>query len=195
MPEDDNAAADLQEVFSRLDETMGPIFPHPRLQWAVAFTTIDWMRGRPLRAIIQGAINRSEEKDPGGEVDYAGIIRNTMKFVEEFARFKAPKYLSAYLDVLKVRYNELGQAEAFPSDLPFDLYLEFGVSSETLLSFIGLGLSRTSAIEIDRFLAREGMSEDEALAFLIAGSWETYEMPKLVKREIRTVLQRRVATI
>ena len=183
LPEDENAAQELKVVFERINDHLFPAFAGERTQWAAAFTTVDWMRGKRLGYMIQGAVTRAQNSS--GEVNFAQIIRNTMKFVEEFARFKAPKYLSAYIDVLRFHYENEGVISDFPEDLPFDLYLEFGVNTTTLLSFIGLGLSRTSAIEINEFLAREDMTESEALAYLMTSEWETFDLPNIVKREIR----------
>ncbi|MEZ6002055.1 DEAD/DEAH box helicase [Hyphomonas sp.] len=190
LPEDSNAAQYLKPVFQRINRTLAPVFPSEGLQWAAAFTTIDWMRGKRIGEMIAAAIQREQSKDGDKEINFATIIRNTMKFVEEFARFAAPKYLSAYLDVLRFRYTELGRASEFPADLPFDLYLEFGVNTNTMLSFIGLGLSRTSAIELADFLARDDLTEAQAVEVLREGTWETLDIPRLVKREIREVITR-----
>ena len=64
-----------------------------------ALVTIEWMRGLPLGQIIRRRIRYLDEH--GRRYILATVIRNTMRDVEEVARFRAPKYLSAYLDVLK----------------------------------------------------------------------------------------------
>lgn len=102
------------------------------------------MRGLPLGQIIRRRITYLESRNR--EYHMPAVIRDTMRDIKEVARFRAPKYLAAYLDVLRHHLEEIGQGELFPDDLKFDLYLEFGVATETLLSLIGLGLSRTSAI-------------------------------------------------
>ncbi len=188
-PGDEDIVEGLKSVFAIIDSTLAPVFQGEALQWAAAYTTRDWIRGKKLGMMISGAIQREKEKTE--DVNYAKIIRNTMRFVEEFARFKAPKYLSAYLDLLRFHYEKLGRVSDFPSDLPFDLYLEFGVNTSTLLSFLGLGLSRTSAIEVNEFLSREDLDEKQALDFLASEEWEAFDLPKLVKREIREVVDRR----
>lgn len=193
-PESDDAVQGIKAVFERIDEWLYPAFGNDRAQWSFAYTTVDWMRGRRLGEMIRGALrrDRSRRGHQGSEdLPYPKIIRDTMRQVEEIARFKAPKYLSAYLDVLRFHFDERGAIDRFPLDLSFDLYLEFGVSTQTLLSLIGLGLSRTSAIEMNEFLARGDLTEDEVVAVLAERNWETLDLPEIVKREIRQILQRR----
>ncbi|WP_438728216.1 DEAD/DEAH box helicase [Parasphingorhabdus sp. DH2-15] len=188
-PGDDDIVLGLKQVFERIDQTLAPAFGNDGLQWAAAYITRDWIRGKKLGFMINGAIRRERDKNPG-EINYAKIIRDTMKFVEEFARFKAPKYLAAYLDILRFHYERCDRIADFPTDLPFDLYLEFGVSTSTLLSFLGLGLSRTSSIEISDFLARDDLDEQQAFDFLASEEWESLDIPNLVKREIRELVKR-----
>lgn len=193
-PESDDAAELMKAVFDRIDQHLYPAFGKDveAAQWAFAFTTINWMRGKRLGEMISGALDRERRRGTKSEdLPYAKIIRDTMRLVEEVARFKAPKYLSAYLDVLKHHYTRLGVEDQFPDDLPFELYLEFGVSTQTLLSLIGLGLSRTSAIEMNEFLGRSDLTEDTVFGLLSERNWEGLELPNVVKREIRTMLLRR----
>lgn len=190
-PGDENFVGLLKEVFARIDRTLAPAFRGENLQWSAAFTTRDWIQGRKLGFMINGAIERERGRLDSDEVNYAAIIRSTMKFVEEFARFKAPKFLSAYIDILRLHYETIGKVDQFPRDLPFDLYLEFGVSSSSLLALVGLGLSRTSAIELNEFLGRDDMTEHDALSYLRSGGWDNFDLPKLVKREIRELVERR----
>lgn len=195
-PESSDAVRGIKKVFERIDRHLYPAFVGDRAQWAFAYTTVDWMRGKPLGQMISGALSR-EQRRSGKEADdlpYASVIRNTMALVEEIARFKAPKYISAYIDVLKYEYSRRGIVEQFPDSLPFDLYLEFGVSTKTLLSLIGLGMSRMSAIELNEYLGRSELNEIDALSFLAERTWETFDLPAIVKRDIRNVLLRRLGT-
>ena len=113
-----------------------------------------------------------------------------MKEVEEVARFKAPKYLSAYMDVLRHHLAQIGRTELLSDRLEFELYLEFGVGTKTLLSMVGLGLSRTSAVEINDWLGDDNLDEVAVLARLRGRRWEGIAIPKVVKRELAEVLAR-----
>jgi hypothetical protein len=92
---------------------------------------------------------------------------------------------------LKHHLSEIGQENLLPSELQFDLYLEFGVATQTLLSLIGLGLSRTSAIALNEFLASDSMSEAQVFDWLSSRRWENLDLPNIVKSETASLLSRR----
>ena len=89
--------------------------------------------------------------------------------------------------------SKIGCVDNFPKDLKIELFLEFGVGTTTMLSLISIGLSRSSAIELSEFLERSELSEEEVLLELRSGLWEKLDLPRLVRREIRETLERRVA--
>ncbi|WP_122075601.1 DEAD/DEAH box helicase [Pseudophaeobacter sp. EL27] len=197
-PESDDAAPQLKQVLNRINEHMASKFGNDAYQWACTFTTLDWMGGKRIAQMIRGAIDRHKKNHPeeaDEDVPYASLIRKTFEMVETVARFLAPKYLSAYLDVLRLHYEEQDRLDEFPENLKLDLFLEFGVSTDTLLSLIGLGLSRTSAIEVNEYLARSDMSKQEVADFLRNGLWETFDLQNVVKREIRYAIQRDYSSI
>lgn len=76
-------------------------------------------------------------------------------------------------------------------DLKFDLYLEFGVATDTLLSLIGLGISRTGAVAVNDYLANDKMTEEQVLAWLRAETWKTLDIPAVIRRELDQVTTRR----
>lgn len=71
------------------------------------------------------------------------------------------------------------------------MFLEFGVATETLLSMIGLGLSRTSSVAINEFLADDQMSEDAVFRWLETRRWQSLEIPAIVKKELDSLVVRR----
>jgi hypothetical protein len=150
----------------------------------------EWMRGLPLGQIIRRRIDYLEKHKRS--YNLPTVIRDTMRDVEEVARFRAPKYLAAYIDVIKHHLDEIGQGDIFPSDLRFDLYLEFGVATQTLLSLIGLGLSRTSAVALNEFLADDKLSEEAVFQWLRTRRWEKLDIPAVVRRELDGLLARRM---
>jgi hypothetical protein len=188
-PESDDAYSAFTAIFHRINNHVYPAFLPKQAVPVHALVTLEWMRGFPLGKIIRNRIAYMERKNRPYKL--AALIRDTMADVEEIARFKAPKYLAAYLDVLKHYLASVDQESLLPPDLRFDLYLEFGVATETLLSFIGLGLSRTSAVAINEFLGNDKMTEDQVLQWLSTRRWETQDLPAVVKREIDALLQRR----
>ncbi len=79
--------------------------------------------------------------------------------------------------------------------MTFDLFLEFGVSTKTLLSLIGIGLSRTSAVAINEYLASDELSEEDVFERLKERRWQSYNLSNIVKREINHVIERRTAML
>lgn len=188
-PESDDAWPRLIAIFYRINNHVFPAFSPSGFVPTHALVTIDWMRGLSLGQIIRSRINYFEKKKK--QYNLPTVIRNTMGDVEEIARFRAPKYLSAYLDVLKYHLDEIGQGDLFPEGLQFELFLEFGVATQTLLSLIGLGLSRTSAVTINEYLSDDKMTEDAAYQWLKARRWEGLDIPAVVRREIDGLLSLR----
>jgi superfamily II DNA/RNA helicase len=191
-PEDDDSVNKFVDIFDIINFTLAPVFAPEKRVLPCALTTWDWMRGMTLGRMIAARIKR-EFKNPKyqseEELPYAKLIRETMANVENIARFLAPKYLGAYLSVLRQYFSEIGMQDEFPDELSYDLFLEFGVSSRTLLSLIGIGLSRTSSIEIADFYGRTDMLEIEVIERLSNREWENLDLPALVKREIQSVLE------
>lgn len=185
-PASSDAYDQFTAIFDRINRALFPAFTGPIPLHALV--TVEWMRGFPLGQIIKNRI--SYAKKHGRTDKLPKIIRDTMKEVEEYARFKVPKYLAAYLDVLKYHLHEIGQANLYPDNLKFDLYLEYGVATKTLLSLIGIGLSRTSAIAINEYLADNELDETEVVERLKTRRWETLSLPNIVKREITQTLGR-----
>ena len=193
-PESEDAVSVLADVFSRINRTLDNAFGNSKFQLACAIITVDWMRGKRIAEIISKMIHvRRSQQTIVDETDfnYATVIRETFQRIEEIARFRAPKFLSAYIDVLRFHFQELGRASDFLKELKFELFLEFGVGTTTLLSLIGIGLSRSSAIELSEFLERSELTEEEVLHELFTGEWEKLDLPRMVRREIREAVERR----
>ena len=196
-PESEDAVSVLRRVFSRVNRTLDNVFGSTKYQFACAIITVDWMRGKRIGEIIENVINvrRSQRSDvDDAEFNYAPVIRQTFQRIEDIARFKAPKFLSAYIDVLRFHFSEVGRLHDFPEDLEIELFLEFGVGTTTLLSLIGIGLSRSSAIELSEFLGRSELTEQEVLEELRTDEWEKLDLPHIVRREISETLERRLAS-
>ncbi len=193
-PEDEDSVNRFVFIFDIINLTLAPVFSPDVRVLPCALTTWDWMRGRTLGQMIAGRLKRERAKgdyQTDEELPYAKFIRDTMADVESIARFLAPKYLGAYLSVLRQYFHEKGMPDDFPEELTYDLFLEFGVSTRTLISLIGLGLSRTSSIELSEYIGTTTLSEAEILDRLQTGEWEALNLPALVKREIRRVIEQK----
>ncbi|EKF06793.1 DEAD/DEAH box helicase [Thalassospira profundimaris WP0211] len=193
-PEDSDSVDRFVVIFDIINLCLAPVFAPEKRVLPCALTTWDWMRGRTLGQMIAARLKRERAKpkyQSDEELPYARFIRETMASVEEIARFLAPKYLGAYLSVLRQHFQEKGISKEFPDEFPYDLFLEFGVSTRTLISLIGMGLSRTSSIELSNYIVRSDLGEMEVLNILVGGEWEGLDLPALVKREIRRVTEQK----
>jgi hypothetical protein len=188
-PESDDAWQRLIAIFHRVNAHLYPAF-WPKARVPVhALVTLEWMRGLPLPHIIQKRVNYQQKN--GRPVKLPSLIRETMQHVEEVARFQAPKYLACYLDVLRLYLHEIGRFDLYPDNLRFDLYLEFGVSTRTLLSLIGLGLSRMSAVALYEYIAQDDLDADGCRAWVREHDLGQIDLPPAILREAERKLLNR----
>lgn len=183
-PTSDDAYTTLVSAMVRVQEHLFPAFRTEKATRFFAVIILAWLRGWPLSRIIAGQLNYNASLPK--PANPAQVIRETMQHVETIARFRAPKYLTAYMDVLRVHLQESGQPDLIGDELDLGIALEFGVSSRTLLSLIELGLSRTTATLLYEQIARDMFDQDECLAW-IAERRETLvgmDIPALSLREI-----------
>ncbi|MHC2017683.1 DEAD/DEAH box helicase [Methylobacterium sp. CM6247] len=171
-------------IMRRVNHNMYPAFVPEGLIPLYARIVVQWLKGFSLAMMIRRNIeyhikNRKSYKLPT-------LIRQTMEHVEQIARFKAPKYFSAYMDVLHIHLREIRRDDLVEDDLDIGTQLEFGVSSRTLLSLMELGLSRMSAVALYEKIAKDDLNKDQCLAWVaervdqLAGM----DIPAIILREI-----------
>lgn len=185
-PETDGAYENMEGILRRIHLKLYPGFGFGKQYRHYALLILNWMQGYTLRRLIEDAIkfNKEEHEQKGKKLkNIHAVIRDTMKEVEEFARFKAPKYISCYTDILKIFLQEQNKLDLYPKDYPFDLFLEFGVMSKTLLSLVSLGLSRMSATELGDLILSTELDKEQTLAW-IKENINKKEIPDFVRREI-----------
>lgn len=171
-------------IMDRINKHLFPAFvPNARIP-LFAFIIVAWLKGYSLPRIIRDRIKWAGEKNVPYKLPE--LIRGTMELVEQVARFKAPKYFSAYVDVLKLRLKELGRSDLINDGLDIGTQLEFGVSSITLLSLMELGLSRMSAVALYEEIARDDLDKEGCAKWVQQRVVElrSSDLPKLILREI-----------
>jgi len=197
LPESEDAVDRYMAIFQFINQ-------HLRANWAIAgslgekrlmqlaILSVEWMRGRPLAVLIRSRERVSEARAARGETSkrLSAIIIEVMKDVEEYARFKIPKFLRAFLDVLYLHAADAGLSDVIRVLPDLELWLELGVSVRTQLSLMELGLSRTSAIELFELMMDHDMDKAAALAWLQNANLAVLNLPELVKQEIGRVLDR-----
>lgn len=170
-------------VMRRINDNLYPVFLPDGLIPLHALIVVEWLRGFSLATIIRKRIEY--HRDHNNDFSLPVLIRNTMSMVEETARFKAPKYISAYVDVLKLFLREIGSDDLIDEDFDIGVALEFGVSSTTLLSLMELGLSRMSAVALYEKIARDDLDRDGCLSWINehGPNFAGMDLPNLIVRE------------
>ena len=146
-----------------------------------ALMAVFWMSGDPLPKIIESAINYDKKKSS------RTIIRSTLETIEKVIRFEVVRLMSCYCAVLLQVLDEIGLSEMAGSVPPISLYLEVGASDRTMISFMGLGLSRVAAAILNDAAVNKNMTIAEARAWLREATLDAYELSPLLVEEIRRV--------
>lgn len=182
-PESVDAYDRYVTVMRRINQNLYPVFLPDSLVPLHALIVVEWLKGFSLSAIIRRRIEYQQRNNRPYRLPV--LIRDTMSMVEETARFKAPKYISAYVDVLKQFLTETGRDDLIDEDFDIGLALEFGVSSTTLLSLLELGLSRMAAVTLYEKIARDDLDRDGCLAWINehAPNFAGMDIPNLIVRE------------
>ncbi|MFI8581930.1 DEAD/DEAH box helicase [Ectopseudomonas khazarica] len=150
-----------------------------------ALIVVKWLKGYSLARIIRDSIDWHQKV--GRSFKLPELIRGTMELVEQIARFRAPKYLSAYMDVLHLHLRDIGREDLIDDGIDIGMQLEFGVSSTTLLSLMELGLSRMSAVALYEKIARDDLNKEECIAWAYerASQLHAMDIPAIIIREVR----------
>lgn len=114
-----------------------------------------------------------------------------MNDVEQIARFEAPRGLSAYCDVLRQFLREVEREDLIERIPSFNVFLELGVSLQTQIALIGVGLSRTSSVALSEIITEDKLTEPQVLQWLRDNEelWRNFPLPSLVKKEVERVLK------
>lgn len=172
-------------IMGRINTYLFPAFGPENVNRLYALVVVNWLQGLSLAAMIRRNIEWHQRV--GRAFRLPALIRDTMDLVEQIARFKAPKYFSAYMDVLHIHLREIKRDDLIDHHLDIGTQLEFGVSSRTLLSLMELGLSRMSAVALYEKIARDNLSKEACLEWVAErhDRLEAMEIPMIIVRELR----------
>ncbi len=176
------------EIMKQINHHIFPAFLPPKGIPLFALIVWQWLRGYSLATIIRRRTDYHERH--GQSYDIAKVIRETMELIEQIARFRVPKYFSAYIGIARLYLTEIGRTELIDDDIDIGIALDLGVSNKTLLSLMELGLSRISAVALYEKIALDNMSPEECVRWVIEreDDLDALELPRLVVREIRRVM-------
>ncbi|MDX4036248.1 DEAD/DEAH box helicase [Aliarcobacter skirrowii] len=148
---------------------------------------VRWIRGYKLSFIITKSIQYWKTRKPNKKRD--SIIREVMSDIEEFARFKFAKYSSCYMDILQLVLKEKNKEHLLENIPDLTMWLEFGVSEKTQLSFIELGLSRNTAILLSEYSPRSDMSRNECKEWIKVQDLESFQFSNILINEIKDKIE------
>lgn len=186
-PRADDAFDSYRDALAIIDEYLGGPFGNERYRLSVTNLLIHWMRGRPLRSIIEGRAKYQREHNQ--EVNYPKLIRTVLGEVEKVARFEAPKYLSCFSDIVNSEASRRGTVVHNLMD-DIRLMLELGVTRRTDMSLIANGLSRSSAMHVGQLFQVHDLDESSTLGLLLNHDFEVEDLPPFVTKEVRLLVQR-----
>ena len=176
-------------IMGRVNKHLFPAFdPESRIR-LYALIVVKWLKGYSLAKIIRDSIDW--HRKVGRPFNLPDLIRSTMELVEQIARFKAPKYFSAYMDVLNLHLHEIDRLDLIDEGLDIGTKLEFGVSATTLLSLMELGLSRMSAVALYEKISRDDLSKEGCMTWITEriGQLQALDIPAIIIREVHERLR------
>ena len=147
-----------------------------------------WMRGDPLPKIIDDSISYKPSQNS------RRVIRDTLEAIEKVVRFEVVRLMSCYCAVLVRTFDEMGFSELSKSVPPISLYLEVGASDRSMISFIGLGLSRVTASILNEATPNKAMTIPEARSWLRRAPLEAHGLSPLLIEEIKRTIGQQLST-
>lgn len=145
-----------------------------------------WMRGTPIPQIIDDHYNWAKKQN--GSHTIAKSIADTLDYIEKDVRFTYVKLTSCYNNLLRHALLERGFNEEAEHIVPIPLFLEVGACSQTMMSFIGVGLSRITARRLTDAVVKQNLSMIEAKQWLRGQNLEMLGLSPILVNEIRKVI-------
>ena len=142
-----------------------------------------WMKGMSLPQIIDASYKHKVKQ--GANPNIASVIRSTLSEIERDLRFKYVRLFSCYNAVLEAVLRNNQMDDLIPSIPSIPMYLEVGACSPTMISFMGLGLSRYTAGKLQKLPHRKDMSQQEARAWILNQQIDSLDLPSASISEIR----------
>jgi hypothetical protein len=147
--------------------------------------TLHWMRGYGLARIIADCIQKSPQKK------LSTVIRDTMRDIEQYARFSFLKHISCYNSILAYNMVVRERSDLARRIPDMNLWLEFGASMQTQISLMGLGLSRNTAIQLtEKYITNEDMNVKQCVQWLLDSQIRTFDFNEISIREIEKIVER-----
>lgn len=150
---------------------------------------LKWMRGSSYAELLADQLKykkskRRDNKDPNVNTE----ARDLFKTIDSKLRFEYVKFTKCYNDLLYYLLSDAKNKEKVAEIPPLHLFLEIGACSGTMISLIGLGISRTSAGLLTQKATKTGMDEREAEQWLRNQNLKALDIPDTVINEVKRIL-------
>lgn len=189
-PESNDALTTYQNVIRLINIHLSGEPDHKGYIFVRALLVCQWMQGYPLARIIAERLKFKKGKSvyTGATVNVQPVIRETMSDIEEYARFRFPKYVSCYIDILAIHLQRIGRADVIEDIPDLKIWLEFGAFKKTHLSLMAIGLSRLSSIKIADYITEDELDESGCLKWLREKNLETLDLSPIIIEEVQRVI-------
>ena len=147
-----------------------------------------WMKGMSYSELLNNRIVYVNSIRKRGEANANVEARALFREVENDLRFRYVKYTNCYLDILSYALETLDYKDFAENLPPISLFLELGACSKTMISLIGLGLSRTGASIISKYAPQSDMETNKILIWLRQTNLSMKEIPLPIKRELENII-------
>jgi hypothetical protein len=122
-----------------------------------------WMKGQPVALMIENLIGY-KQTTAKRKVSINTCVRDVLSWIEQDIRFSLMIRVKCYIDILAYFLKEKDIQREM---IPLHLFLEMGASQQTMISLMGIGLSRpTAKTLIDKALSDKAMNEESAYSWL-----------------------------
>ncbi|MDP2846940.1 MAG: DEAD/DEAH box helicase [Humidesulfovibrio sp.] len=148
-----------------------------------------WMRGTSYSSMLGFRIARRNTELVRKKADPNTVARELFKEIETDLRFTYVKFTKCYSDILAFALVQTGNTEYLGSLPPLHLFLELGACSQTMISIIGHGISRTSAFLLSKTAPRSDMDSAESYRWLKSTGLSKFDLPTAVISEVQSVLR------
>ncbi len=147
-----------------------------------------WIHDEPLSSIISKEVSYRRSEASKNEVKFnpSRVIYGVVYTIESVIRFRYVRNLRAYHDVLGQALRIRGAPEA-DSLVPMHLFLECGASKLVTLNLISLGISRMTALLLEKRITLSGSSTPEQCLKLCRDAIfnaPNMKIPAIARREV-----------
>jgi hypothetical protein len=179
-----DVSLNLLRIFKRIHTVFEKLPKSDKSHTFFCGLAVDWMRGKSFRELISRQYEQKKKKLKRGKPKVATVIREVFENIENELRFRYVKYMRCYIDVLRVALEQTGNANYISQIPAIPLYLELGACSDTTVSLIALGFTRTSAVEVGSRAPRPNLSSAEAIRWLKIHPWGSESVPWITRHEL-----------